>query len=194
MANQKNKNAFRILLALKIAHKALRFKLTEIIKLNDSNNNPYEIWNFLKTNYPKYKSNKFMKTFVLPLKDYFEAKTIGPSLPVPNNLDIFDITGCYQIARNMLSKEIEDLFFYEKIRDIRNKFFLSPYEIENDEYDIVLADLKKIINFFCENADLKKEYEEQIKLIEENKDFDEDLISRTLSKQSSSSIYVKFII
>ena len=74
-SNQKVINSIKIKLMLSLSLKALRLNMCQLIKSKDLTNGPYEIWSFLKTNYPKYKSDNHLKECLSPLKDYFEKKT-----------------------------------------------------------------------------------------------------------------------
>ena len=163
--SRENINAIKIHLMLKLSIEALHFKLTEIIKSNNASNSPYEIWNFLKTNYPIFKSNPFMEICARPLNKYFEKKIIGPLLPEPNDLHLFDMTACFQMATNILNISEKNV---ESLKTIRDEYFHSSYEIKNEDFSRLFNELKSIIESFYKNADetLKQACQSEIRSIE----------------------------
>jgi hypothetical protein len=147
-------NAIRLhLVLLNIANKAVQFKLAELIKQKDAIN-LNAVKDFLTK---KYQAN--LKNPPIHLEGFFRTlneKFRGNTVDFPNDLREFDITSCYPIARNFLNLSKIQMRPFDELREIRNKYYghLNLLEIEDADYNAVLARLKQIINDFTQNEPL----------------------------------------
>jgi len=154
-------NAIRLhLVLLNVGNEAVQFNLTELIKQKDATN-PNAVKDFLIKNYqgnPKH----FLEGFLRTLYDNFGDKTSD----FPNDLKIFDISACYQIARKFPKLQMDP---FDDLRKIRNKQYghLNLLEIDDIVYTNVLNELKKIIdNFTQKNPEYQRDLRYKISEIE----------------------------
>ena len=102
--DSKTLNAIRLhLILLNEGSEAVHFKLIEIIRQRDLTNNPNCVKKFL--NRHKRNSSHFLDGFRRTLIDkYSNNHTL-----FPNDLNDFDMTACYSIARTLLNLQGNDL-------------------------------------------------------------------------------------
>jgi hypothetical protein len=168
--NNDNKilNAIRLhLVLLNVANEAVQFKLTELIKQQDTTN-PDAVKDFL---IKKYQDNlryppRYLDGFMRTLKEKFG----GNPFNFPNDLKEFDITACYPIARNFLNLSKVQMRPFDELKEIRNHKYghLNLLEIEDADYNTVLVRLKQLIDDFTQNAPewYQQDLRDRIKQIE----------------------------
>lgn len=144
--SSKTLNAIRLhLVLLNEGNEAVQFRLTEIIKARDLTN-LNSVKDFLIAKFtanqrnPPHYLNGFMKIL--------EEKYGRITNQFPNDLNDFDITACYPIALNLLSLSRVDMRPFDKLKDIRNKYYghLNFISIDDGDYSRILNDLKSIID------------------------------------------------
>jgi len=168
-------NSIRLhLVLLNIANKAVQFKLAELIKQKDASNSD-AVKDFLTKKYQANLKNppNYLDGFFRTLNEKFRGNTKD----FPNDLREFDITSCYPIARNFLNLSKIQMRPFDELREIRNKKYghLNLLEIEDADYNSVLARLKQIIDDLTQN---EPEYKEAL----------QDKISQVEKIESLSSI------
>jgi tetratricopeptide (TPR) repeat protein len=160
-------NAIRLhLVLLNVANEAVQFKLTELIKQQDATNSN-ALKDFLIKKYRENQRNPpfYLNGFVRTLNE----KIGGNTLNFPNDLKEFDITACCAIARNLLNLSKVQMGSIDELREIRNKYYghLNLLEIEDADYNRVLARLKTIIDGFTQSApQFQQDLRDRIKQIE----------------------------
>jgi hypothetical protein len=167
--NNDNKilNAIRLhLVLLNVANEAVQFKLTELIKQQDTTN-ANAVKDLLIRKYRENLRNppRHLDGFMRTLKEKF----IDKNLDFPNDLKELDITACYPIARNLLNLTKIQWGPFDELRVIRNKYYghLNLLEIDDVDYHTVLVSLKTIIDGFSQSApQYQQELHDRIKQIE----------------------------
>ena len=163
--NSNSLNAIRLhLILLREGSDAVRFKLIEFIRRQDRTAE--------KTRYVKYfliehKSNAspFLDGFKRTLREKFNNDLNR----FPNDLNDFDITDCFAIAKHCLHLQGDALQPFDDLREMRNKYYghLSLISIDDDEYRRVLIELKAIIQTLTQSdLDLQQELNIRINEIE----------------------------
>ena len=165
VVNTEDLNSFKFLLVLEKSKIAAQFKLEEEICLMHANTPSSKVpatssltcvSEFLEKTYKlfinKYRQNEkklnYLQSFIKALNPEYPVER-PPDKKFPNDLKLFDIPSCYQIAVE-LSKEIFGfLQDFNDLREIRNDFFHNSKLGDQDK-------IKEIIKYFCENnAELK---------------------------------------
>ena len=147
--NSNSLNAIRLhLILLSEGSDAVRFKLIEFIKRQDQT---AEKTSCVKYFLIEHKSNA--SPFVDGFKRTLREKFNNDLYRFPNDLNDFDITDCFTIAKHCLHLQGDDLQPFDDLREMRNKYYghLSLISIEDGDYRRVLNDLKAIIQTLTES-------------------------------------------
>ena len=177
VVNIENLNAIKFFLVLEKSKIAAQFKLEEEIHCMHANTPSTSkastasdstcVSEFLKITYNilinKYRQNEkklnYLQSFIKALNPEYPTER-PQDKPFPNDLKLFDIPSCYQIAVELKKKGFGFLNEFDDLREMRNNFFHTS-KIGDVEK------IKEIIKYFCKNdADLKKRLEEQLEQIE----------------------------
>ena len=155
-SDSKTLNAIRLhLILLNEGGEAVRFKLVKIIERSST------VKDYLIRH--RRNSSPFLKGFRRTL-DKYSSDTL-----IPNDLNDFDISGCYSIGRTLLNLQGNDLKPFEDIIKLRNKYYghLNFISIEDGEYGTVLNELKSIIQTLTQSdLNLQQEINNRINQIE----------------------------
>ena len=157
-----NVNAIKLNLILtnvmtKIVHRKLE---EEIKKTNNS------VQNFLRESHDKYddfdpktQEHSKMSGVMKILNPKFPKTRPGERrLPFPTNLEQFDLSACYQIARTLL--QLSNLDNYNELTKIRNDiFYLIPFEIDEAKFNDSINKLERIMKSFSSDPLFKEEFE-----------------------------------
>ena len=201
-SKQENLNAIKIhLIIQQIATRAIRLKLVNEIRQRRSLEVPKSfldppistencVSEFLETHYNNlistYATRRRMPTYILDF-----IKTLNPTYPsklrdskasFPNDLDLFDVNACYQMAKALLLIQYPELQCYEDLILIRNQFYghLSFLKLKSELYEKHVEKLREIVNKLIEkNSDLRVREElvnriEIINSIKKNEELDVD--------------------
>ena len=160
-------NAIKLHLIIhNIATKAVQYKLEKEIKALAALN-ANSVSTFLASKYDHlidaYTNRRQMPCYVLDF-----IKTLNPEYPskrasnqpFPEQLERFDLTACYQIAKSLLSLQYPDIQCFEDLIIMRNEFYghLNFLKTSDSLYEANLERLKKIVMKLSESdARLKEE-------------------------------------
>ena len=142
-SNSDDLNKIKLFLILGETTKASQSKLEEEIRQKIPGEN--SVQNFLRKSYENYddfeeKDKSYLRGFMKTLNpDYPKKRKINH---FPCSLDIFDINGCYQIARTLLN--LPNLSDYEELTKIRNKVYHeTSLEINDEELNEIVEKIEK---------------------------------------------------
>lgn len=196
--SQENLNAIKVHLTIKdMATRAIRLNLVAEIRQRCTTEAPKSfldppvsmencVSEFLSKHYTTlihtYASRRHMPHYVLDF-----VKTLNPSFPTrmrdanapfPNDLELFDVGACYQLAKALLLIQYPDLQCYEDLILIRNEFYghLNFLKLKNKQFESNMEKLREIVGKLVnQNSDLrvKDELVNRIEMIYSIKTSDE---------------------
>ena len=160
MPNRNTNNAIKIhRVLLDVVTRVVHSWLEDfIIKLEPTN--PAKIANILETAYTT--RNPFLNVIKQKLEKYLtENQNI-----FPRNLRIFDISGCFSLAKQLDIQRtmITEYDHLDKLRIIRNKYYghLTFLEINEVEFENILSQLREIVDLLSLNDELKRRNRQKI--------------------------------